>query len=662
MKITAKLALNQLKINRSRTIWSLIAIALSTALIVTVCSFVSSGSATLVSLLGDGYGDYGGTYTVMLLAPASFFILLIMAMTIVVISNVFKVSANERIAEFGILKCVGTTEKQISSIVFYESIFLSFVGIPIGVILGLMLTFVAINIVNVYLNELNELVHIMINEISFSLELVFSWQMMLLAAIICFFTVLISAYKPGRKAAKASAVDSVRGANTVKVGKKKRHTNPIIGKILGFEGEFASKNISRNKQNFKATVTALTVGVVLIVSLGGLSNQGYSIMEYSQLPYEQTIISEYVSYRFSEMNETTGRQESIYAKPISAETGNEVAEKLREYDDIDVLGLGFDNEKYYANLSDRYITDDMAGVISENPQESYELEVEIIVIDNHNYKLLCEKIGVPIGSNILINYYSHNDNGTLVDLAPYHSDLKEITLIEANGSETKINIDAMITKESMPDELFYINIRPMRLILPEAESRGYSWLSTPENEEDFIDYANMVLAGFFPSDENAEYMDEGFSTRVYRTDEYSQVMNMAIVLVLVFVNSFAILLILIGLTNVVSTLYTNVFIRAREFAVLQSMGMTPKGLKKMLIFESLLCSTKALFRGAVIGIVISYGINIPIKAIWPIAYNIPFDTIILCCIAVSTITLGVTVFAVRKLSKQNIIETIRMAR
>lgn len=659
MKITAKLALNQLKINRSRTIWSLIAIVLSTALIVTVCSFVSSGSATLVSLLGDGYGDYGQIYTTMLLVPASFFILLIMAMTIVVISNVFKVSANERIAEFGILKCVGTTEKQISSIVFYESAFLSFVGIPIGVILGLLLTVVAINIVNLFLNELNALVHIMVNEIYFSLDLVFSWQMILLAVIICFFTVLISAYKPGRKVAKASAVDSIRGANAVKINKKKRHTNHIIGKILGFEGEFASKNMSRNKQKFKATITALTVGVILFVSLGGLSSQADSLMEYAQLKWEQTIISDYSSYRSYKTNETTGRRESIYTNPISSEMGNEVAEKLREYSNIDVFGLGLDNEKYYTVLSNQYITDDMAEAISETPQENYELGVEIIVIDSQNYEILCEEIGVPIGSTILLNYYSYNDNGTEIEIAPYKSDLKEITLLEANASETEINIDTIITKESMQNELFYLNTRPIRLIVPDAEVRNYSWLSTPEYEDDFIEYANAVLSEFFQTGKNSEYMEDGFSTRVYRTDEYSQVMNIAVVLVLVFVNSFAVLLMLIGFTNVVSTLYTNVFIRAREFAVLQSIGMTPEGLKKMLIFESLLCSSKALFWGTVVGVVISYGINMPIKAMWPIAYNIPLVTIILCCIVVSAITLGITIFAVRKLSKQNIIETIR---
>ena len=52
-------------------------------------------------------------YQSLLLIPAVFFVGLIFAMSVTVISNVFQVSANQRMNEFGILKCVGGTIKQI---------------------------------------------------------------------------------------------------------------------------------------------------------------------------------------------------------------------------------------------------------------------------------------------------------------------------------------------------------------------------------------------------------------------------------------------------------------------------------------------------------------------------------------------------------------------
>ena len=62
MSITAKLALRQLKVNRSRTTGALTAIALATALITAVCSFIASGNEMLVRFLGPDYGEYGGAY------------------------------------------------------------------------------------------------------------------------------------------------------------------------------------------------------------------------------------------------------------------------------------------------------------------------------------------------------------------------------------------------------------------------------------------------------------------------------------------------------------------------------------------------------------------------------------------------------------------------
>ncbi|MFR1368859.1 MAG: FtsX-like permease family protein [Eisenbergiella massiliensis] len=44
-------------------------------------------------------------------------------MAVVVISNVFRISAGERISQFGTLKCVGATSRQIIKSVLYESIF-----------------------------------------------------------------------------------------------------------------------------------------------------------------------------------------------------------------------------------------------------------------------------------------------------------------------------------------------------------------------------------------------------------------------------------------------------------------------------------------------------------------------------------------------------------
>ena len=399
--------------------------------------------------------------------------------------------------------------------------------------------------------------------------------------------------------------------------------------------------------------------MVLFVSLGSLSQQASGLEKAMTIDVDETVISDYTSDRTRQTNEFTGRDENVYHCPIDSDLGNIVTEKLRAYDGKSIWGMGLDLETYYTVLPQDVISDQMKKVIAQPQQDNYELLVEIISLDTYNYELLCEKAGVSVGSTILLNNYSYNNNGTIVDLIPYLSSLQELTLVKADGSETAVSIDGVLTVEDMPKELFYFNTNPVRLVVQQAEVREYSWYSTPENEEKFINYANNVLSEVFPIGENSGYMEDGFSTRVYKINDYTKVMNIAISLVLVFMYSFVALLMLIGFTDVVSTMSTNVLMRAREFAVLQSVGITPKGLKKMLTLESILCSGKALLIGLPLGIVMTYLINLPIRALFPVPYQFPWLSVLLCTVGVFGITWITTMSAAHKLRNQNIIETIR---
>ena len=117
MKITSQLALSQIKLNRKRTRGSILAISLSTSLVTAVMCFATSGHKMLTDFLGPGYGNYGGAYSVIVAIPVFILGLLIAFMSMAVISNIFIASANKRIQELGILKCVGGTGKQVKETV-----------------------------------------------------------------------------------------------------------------------------------------------------------------------------------------------------------------------------------------------------------------------------------------------------------------------------------------------------------------------------------------------------------------------------------------------------------------------------------------------------------------------------------------------------------------
>ena len=74
----------------------------------------------------------------------------------------------------------------------------------------------------------------------------------------------------------------------------------------------------------------------------------------------------------------------------------------------------------------------------------------------------------------------------------------------------------------------------------------------------------------------------------------------------IFLYGFIIVISLIGITNIFNTITTNMHLRAQEFAMLKSIGMTKKEFNRMIKLESLFMGLKALIIGIPIGLVLSY--------------------------------------------------------
>lgn len=661
MNITATLAFSQLKKKRTRSMASVFAIMLSTSMTTAVCSFIVSGNAMLVDLIGDDYGEYGAAYFSILLIPGILLGILIAAMSVIVISNVFRVSAGERIAQFGTLKCVGATGKQIVETVMYESFFLSLIGIPCGIGLGMIFTYFGIGIANNYLDELNSLVHMMMTEITFSLRFIISWKALLLSAGISFLTVLFSAYLPAKKSAKISAIDCMRGVENKTISDKKSRRKELKQSDL-IEARLAITNVRRNRRNTRTSVTVLSISIILFISLSGLRSIAGNVEEYIYQYSTQTVTVDYTSNYDSRINPVTGRDEVHYTRPINTDLAEQIANELRAFDDQEFFGAGNDYDTYFTVLSEDLLTSDMIKAqeyLEGNQKTQYEFPVEIIVLDRNHYEELCVTAGVETGSCILLNTFSYNHRGTEESIVPFSETMNTLTLETADGTPTVVEIDGILTRADIPEELLYPNTNPVRLVVPKAKVRGYNWMSSPADEEGYMEYANEIMERYFPEGEADAYMELGFSTRVFKTEDYVKVMNIAIVLASVFLYSFVILLAMIGVINVISTMSTNVQMRQREFAVLQSIGMTSDSLRKMLNMESILCAGKALLFGVPIGLAFILIMNYSVRMIFPIAFCIPWKAIGVVMVLVFLLIWGTIRITASKLKEQNIIETIR---
>lgn len=340
----------------------------------------------------------------------------------------------------------------------------------------------------------------------------------------------------------------------------------------------------------------------------------------------------------------------------------QIADELKAYDDKEYFGVGLDYATYFTVLSQDLLTSDMIEAqeyLEGDKKVQYEFPVEIIVPDSDNYEKICDTAGAESGSCILINNFCYNHRGTEENIVPFSDNMHTLTLEKADGTLTEIEIGGILSKENTPEELCYPNVNPVRLVVPKATVRGYNWMSAPSDEEGYMEYANEIMERYFPKGESDAYMEFGFSTRVFTTKDYVKVMNVAIVIASVFLYSFVVLLAMIGIINVISTMVTNVQMREREFAVLQSIGMTSESLRKMLNIESILCAGKALLYGVPIGLVIILIINYSIRMIFPIAYCIPWKSIGIVIALVFLLIWGTIRITAGKLKNQNIIETIR---
>lgn len=659
MKITSQLALNQIKLNKKRTIASILAISLSTALVTAVMCFATSGNKMLTDFLGPGYGDYAGAYSVIIAVPALLLGLLIAYMSVTVISNIFATSANKRIQEFGILKCVGGTKKQIKASVIYEALWLSLIGIPLGLILGTLIGYIGVRVTGRFVSDINDISQsIIMRPFSFSLSFYISVWTYLAAAVFSFLIVLSSANKPARAVAKLTAIQCVKGM----AARTNLHEIEVkdgwAEKILGCEGAIAYKNIKRNKYGYKATIRALSLGVLLLLLTGGLSGQAKEFMDWMN-PDSKEMMVDYCSIRDMQINKNTGKEEEKIVAPIPAVTYNKITDKLSEYG-ATVYGVGSDACTYHALLDKDVLSEEM----SQAPDifdENKETKVELVAVDEKLYKKLCDRAGVAYGSNLLINAYEYNDNGRIKTINPFKEDVTEITMVNAADEKQTIRVGGILDQEDLKEQGFHdMNPYPVRMVVPDIDARNFSWFCMPDDEETYTKYARKIMDEYYPILTEDSYVEQGYTVRIARVDTMVKMLNVAIVLAEIVLYGFVILLIFMGFTSVVSTLATNIRIRSREFAILKSVGMTNASLRKMIYCESIICMIKAFIPGIAFGIAIPFVINLSIRKAFPVLYSIPWGILVVGIAALFVIVILITCLEMNKLKDKSIIDEIRM--
>ncbi|MCR4787141.1 MAG: ABC transporter permease [Lachnospiraceae bacterium] len=660
MRLTAELALDQIRGNRKRSAGAIMATALSAALLTAVMCFASSGYRMLENFLGPGLGEYAGAYLILLVIPSVFLGLLIVFMSITVISNIYESSTVKRLGEFGVLKCVGATGRQIRETVIFESLWISIIAVPLGLIAGTVIGFIGVEIAGRYIAYFNELSKsIVMRPVSFELGFHVTPATYVFSAVFSMLVVLASAAKPAARSGKITAIECIKGIHLNLIKNVKVKENPVIEKLFGYEGTLGSANISRNRIAYRSTVRALALSIMLIMLAGSFKNQAHNAMNWMS-SMGNAMLVDYASIMDEGVNEQTGKDESVIVKPISYDTAQEITEKLRAYkEDLDIIGVGSDRVTYRSIADDSIMSSEFlthSGIMDEHG----EIKTELLTADEKTYVMLCGMAGVPVGSNILINYYVYNDNGRIKELEPFTGDVKEIELIDSSNVEKKLSIDGILYKDQLPSNGFEsLAPDPVRIIVPSGNMRGFTWYSDPADDASFTQYARSVMDEYYPILTEDSYVEQGYTVRISRADQMIKVMNIAIILGEIVLSGLIIMLMFMGFASVISTLSANIRIRQREFAVLKSVGMTNRALEKMVFSESAICSIKGCLGGIIWGIVLPYAINLSVRKVFPVRYELPALSLLFGVLTVLGLVILITRVEIGKMRGQNIVEDIR---
>ncbi len=542
------------------------------------------------------------------------------------IKNSFDISIAEKIKQYGMLRSIGATKSQIKKNVFYEASLLGLVGIPLGVLSGFIASFILVRISNYYFGVITNGAI----ELQFHFSIIAVFTSILLGII----TIYFSAFRSAKKASGISAIDSIRNSANIKVNAKKLKSPKIIRKMFGVGGDISYKNLKRNKKKYRTTLISIITSVFVFIGLSAFMN-----MTYKEVKEEL----DYLEYNLALTTDKVTNSNLDYFVHTTT------------FDSIENFSIVRHTEFLFQNA--KYNKEYLQWMnITLNENDSKEEYIQVYAVGDKQYQKYIQSLGLhyeDIKNKAIL--YDYRENLLRYDENSKNEKRKKMRVLDYDIGDKisgKLENDANYTFEigAIAEKLPFglENISGKMLIV---------------SDELFETIANTTRLQIFYQSSNAsklqDEIDEFLIDEIYslnNLEENVTMMKNLLTLVSIFLYGFIIVVSLIGITNIFNTITTNMELRRQEFAMLKSIGMTKKEFDRMIRLESIFIGCKALFIGIPIGVIISYLIY---KAFNEVSYDLPILAILMSIFIVFLLIIFIMKYSMNKISKQNIIETIR---
>ena len=628
---------------------------------------------------------------------AGVLIFLIAFGSISLIYNSFAISVSERTRQFGILKSVGATRKQIRGSVLYEALLLGVVGVLGGAVIGCLG-------IGITLWALWDAFAAFSMGSGVQMKLVISPLGLVIAAAVCLLTTLISAWIPAQRANRVSAIDAIRQTGDVKVRGKDVKVSGLTKKLFGFEGMMAAKNFKRNRRRYRATVVSLFLSVTLFIAASSFcayltdavgtatANDTRADIHYATVGDQRPDPDQVLGI----IMDVAGVEEACYADCDDAEI----------HISADIVNPEWIN---------RYGVPESTDGLSDA-----DVYAHLVFLDETTFGRLCRDNGLDPADYhdaaapmaLFFNRssgraYSENGDSKWYDVKVMDESKLPLTVYTAQprtfDGYTLMEVDDD-TYFFYPDEYVQeINgrwrdgedvgldrSRAMALTAQEAEERAELILGAVVKDVPIL-LPNDSPAVIYPYAMREAVLGEGVK-EIYQTDfalrakDHARVFaavekelkangmetgrlfdkaaekesqRMLVTVVRVFSYGFIILISLIAMANVFNTVSTSVMLRRREFAMLKSIGLGEKGFRKMMNYECVIYGCKGLLWGLPAAVALTYVIYRITGGIVERSFYIPWYSVVIAVGSVFAVVFATMLYSTNVIRRDNPIDALK---
>lgn len=573
------------------------------------------------------------------------------------LNNVLQISLNRDIRQYGLLKTLGTTKGQLRRIVYRQVTKTVLWGSGMGVVIGSAVTLLIIPklLSSMYLHGLGNA----------STMIAFKPWILIFAVTFGAVVTFLSASMAMRKVIKMSPVEAAKFTEQRTETKEKEKKTTKGGAIA----HMAWRNIFRFRRRFCITVLSLVLGITISLCAIVLSK---GTDQTNQINYENSDFS--IISHMNAMQVENYSDDDVFIKDDFKEKIEDLAgieEEVvvhggygRVFSDEKALtpriaSWGYDKKTSFAFVVQALSDDILKQIKSFAEEEGLTVDVDRVLDGNgfmilhyHNLsRIMTEKSEKTIGMPLNIYNLAGEQTGTLSCSGYLDFTKKGLpkfkTTWNGSGILYLLTSEEGFQKMNLTEQTFGIelNVRPelepllknqLNLLITDYNKtiapKGKLGVHTADKE--------MILFNA-KSDVMEEAKDYLTSSRIV-------------------MGALCTILILMGLVNYVNVTMTGLALRRKEFAVMESIGLTRRQLRKLLLIEGIFYSLVVTVATMIFGSGLLFALKwIMNQRIAYFVFSYPWGWLAVCIAGIFSICISVPLLMYKKAEKESVIERLR---